>query len=97
MLKITYDHTVDALYIALRDGAVARTVEVDSGTLVDVDEHGDLVGIEVLTPSRAWPIDEVAARFGPLNEPDEAVLRQMWKGNAPYPFSQAEHDSLVPA
>ncbi len=47
-MKLTYDLEADALVARLAEGAVARTVEVDSGTLVDVDAAG-----RVLTADRA--------------------------------------------
>ncbi len=54
-----YDHEADALYITLTDAEVARTVELDPGTLVDVDRHGAPVGVEVLRPAREWPEDQL--------------------------------------
>ncbi len=47
-MRIEYDPEADALYIALREAAVARTVEVTEGLVVDVDGEGRPVGIEVL-------------------------------------------------
>jgi uncharacterized protein YuzE len=54
-----------AVYIDLlgRGVAVDRTVEIDSGTLVDLDAGGQVIGIEVINPLRAWPLEEVLSRF----------------------------------
>lgn len=56
----SYDRDADALYIRLLDrDHVVRSVEIDSGTLVDFNEHGSVVGIELIHPSRQWPIEEI--------------------------------------
>lgn len=56
----SYDSDADALYIRLLDNDhVVRSVEIDSGTLVDFNEHGSVVGIELIHPSRHWPIEEI--------------------------------------
>src|ERR1700740_827039 len=66
-----YDADADAVYVKLASRKVARTVEVDSGTLADLDAKGRLVGIEVIHPDRAWPLDDIITRFG---VPDEQAL-----------------------
>lgn len=76
-MKLAYDHEADALAIRLADGIVDRTVEVASGTLVDVDATGRVLTIEVIHPKRRWPLDEVLARF-PISRDDAAMLRGMW-------------------
>jgi uncharacterized protein YuzE len=63
MIRQAYDLEVDALYIELAEGRFTRTVEIDSGTLVDVGEDGRVLGIEVIGPYRRWPLEEILARF----------------------------------
>lgn len=63
MIRQSLDMQADALYITLTDEPVANTTEVDSGTLVDLDAAGRVVGIEVIRPNRPWPLDEILARF----------------------------------
>jgi len=63
MIRQSYDLTANALYITVTDRKVARTAEVDTGTLVDVDATGSIVGIEVIGPERCWPLEEILARF----------------------------------
>lgn len=58
-----HDLEADALYITLKEGIVARTIDLDSGTLVDVDSDGRPLGLEVVHPHRAWPIEEFIRRF----------------------------------
>jgi uncharacterized protein YuzE len=64
MIHQSYDLDADALYITLADRDVARTAEMDQGTLVDLDTMGAVVGIEVIRPQRAWPVRELISKFG---------------------------------
>lgn len=47
-MRITYDKTVDALNIALRTGAVSKTLEVAPEIFVDVDKKGRTLNIEIV-------------------------------------------------
>jgi uncharacterized protein YuzE len=47
-MKITYDHTVDALYITLTDVPVVTTRSINDDFVLDLDEFDQVVGIEVL-------------------------------------------------
>lgn len=59
MLRLEYDGRADALYIYLDDAIVARTIAIEAGTALDVDEHGRPVGVEIIRPGREWPIGEI--------------------------------------
>jgi uncharacterized protein YuzE len=83
-MNFNYDREADALMISVRNGIVARSEEVDNGTVLDLDEHGDLLAIEVLRPARAWPLDEILAAH-PLPEQDCRTLRAL-VGAERYPF-----------
>ena len=50
MISTTYDDQEDALYvrIASKDARVAETREVEPGVMLDIDEGGRVIGIEVL-------------------------------------------------
>jgi uncharacterized protein YuzE len=63
MIRQTYDTQADALYIELEERDVARTQQIDPGTLVDLDESGNVLGIEVIHPNRQWPLGEIVDRF----------------------------------
>jgi uncharacterized protein YuzE len=80
MIQQSYDLDADALYIRLTSRKVARTAEIDAGTLVNLDADGRIVGIEVLQPTRKWPLDEILVRFG-ASEEDSKQLRAYF----PYP------------
>ena len=58
-MKLKIDREADALYLTLADGTVAETEEVAPGVMIDFDEHGDALGIEVISLShRAGPADD---------------------------------------
>ena len=51
-MKVSYDRQADALSIVLRDVPVADTDEYGSGLILDLDEAGEVIAIEVLDASR---------------------------------------------
>ena len=50
-MKVSYDKTVDAMYIRLRDGKIKGTVKVNDRLLIDVDNKGNTIGVELLDAS----------------------------------------------
>jgi uncharacterized protein YuzE len=74
MILQSYDLDADALYIKLADRPIARTTQLDPGTLADLDAEGALVGIEVIQPQRVWPLDSILTRFA-VSEDDARELR----------------------
>ncbi len=51
-MKVTYDKSVDALYIELNKARVSKTIEKPGGIVVDLDKKGNVSGIEVLNYSK---------------------------------------------
>ena len=49
---IKYDRAGDVLYIKLRDGKIVESEEIEPGVIVDYNEKGEIIGIEVLWFSR---------------------------------------------
>jgi uncharacterized protein YuzE len=51
-MVIKYDKDTDTLYIKLNDGLVSESDEEKSGIVIDYDQSGNVVGIEVLNASK---------------------------------------------
>lgn len=63
-MLVTYDSSADAVYIYVQHGAqVARSVLIDDSRVVDLDDDGRVVGIEVLSPSPAFKLEDIIDRF----------------------------------
>ncbi len=50
-MKIEYSKEADALYIVLKEESVAKSREVEEGIVIDFDEAGHVIGVEVLDVS----------------------------------------------
>jgi uncharacterized protein YuzE len=46
-MKVRYFEDTDTLYIELREGVAADSRDIDENTLVDIDEHGEMLAITV--------------------------------------------------
>ncbi|OGO05883.1 MAG: hypothetical protein A2Y60_04630 [Chloroflexi bacterium RBG_13_54_9] len=47
-MRIKVDEANDALYFRLDESAIMESEEVQPGVILDYDEHGQVVGIEIL-------------------------------------------------
>ena len=51
---INYDSQSDVLYIAIKKGIEEEFVEISPGVNVEIDERGEVIGIEFLDASRVF-------------------------------------------
>jgi uncharacterized protein YuzE len=59
-MKVSYDSEADALYIELHEAKVSGSEDVEEGVVVDFDEAGHVVGIEVLDASKRLLPEELS-------------------------------------
>ena len=51
-MKIEYDAQADSMYLRLMAGTVADSDEVRDGMVLDYDDKGNILGIEILDVSK---------------------------------------------
>ena len=60
-MRITYDQKADALYIRLKETSHYETDEVREGVLLDYDDKGNVIGIEILNAGEYLTEHELAS------------------------------------
>ena len=54
-MKLKVDHEADGLYLSLGDAPASESKEITPGIIVDYDQKGQVVGIEMLHLSKRAP------------------------------------------
>ena len=62
-MRTRVDHAADAVYLNLTDRPIKDSEEVADGIVVDYDEEGRIVGIEILDVSERTDDPEVLKQF----------------------------------
>jgi uncharacterized protein YuzE len=62
-MRLKYDLNIGALYVRLADRPVARTRELDDNTFIDLDEDGDVIGIEVISIGHPWALGDILREY----------------------------------
>ena len=62
-MRLKVDEEADALYLSLGEAPASRSEEVSPGILVDYDEQGRVVGIEMLYLSKRAPDHNLRSLF----------------------------------
>lgn len=58
-MKIKYDKIADAIYIYINKKKIRKTIKLKDRLLVDVDDEGKIIGIEILSASLQIPKNEI--------------------------------------
>jgi len=61
MMRISYDEKTDSLYVRLKETPYYESDEVKQGILLDYDDKGNLIAIEILDASEYLSTDELAS------------------------------------
>lgn len=61
-MKTRYDPEADAMYTELKKGKVAKTIELDENVIIDLDESGEILGLEILFVKERNP--DILKAFG---------------------------------
>jgi uncharacterized protein YuzE len=68
-VKVTYDESVNILYIQLREGEYGESDEVAGGIIVDFDKQGKPMAIEVLDASNLLgQVDRVMLEYARVRQ-----------------------------
>ena len=62
-MRVRVDHAADAVYLNLTDRPIKDSAEVADGIVVDYDDTGRIVGIEILDASKRTDDPEVLKQF----------------------------------
>jgi uncharacterized protein YuzE len=58
-VKVRFDEQADALYVRLGDSPIVESEELRPGLIVDLDERGEVVGLEILQVLERVPSADV--------------------------------------
>ncbi|MBE8540067.1 DUF2283 domain-containing protein [Geoglobus acetivorans] len=63
MVSVEFDPEVNAMFIRFKKGKVSESEPLADNVIVDLDENGEVIGIEILLPKLAEEQREFVARL----------------------------------
>ncbi len=60
---IEYDSEAHAVYIKVKPGKVTKTIEYKDNLLIDLDDKGNLLGVEILKIEDSKYLYEISQKF----------------------------------
>jgi len=73
-MKIEYSKEADAIYVYFKEEFVAKSKEIEDVVVIDFDEKGQLIGIEVLDVSQRFSLSDIV-NVNIENLPVEAISK----------------------
>ena len=73
-MKIEYSKEADAIYVYFKEEFVAKSKEIEDGVVIDFDENGQFIGIEVLDVSQRFSLSDIV-NVNIENLPVEAISK----------------------
>jgi len=58
-MRIEYDREMDSLYIRIQEKEVSRTREIEDGLNLDIDEHGNVIGLEIIGATERYELKDI--------------------------------------
>lgn len=58
-MKLHYSKEADALYIRLKELDIKNSDEANKDLIIDYDEHGNIIGLEILSVSEKADMQEL--------------------------------------
>ena len=71
-MKIEYSKEADAIYVYFKEEFVAKSKEIEDGVVIDFDENGQFIGIDVLDVSQRFSLSDIV-NVNIENLPIEAI------------------------
>ena len=59
--KVRYDAKADVLYLVCDEGEIAQSIEVSPGITVEFGDTGNILGVEILRPSKVLTAKVIAS------------------------------------
>lgn len=58
-MRVRFDQEADALYVRIDNSPVFESEEIRPGVMIDLDERGEIIGMEMLRVSQRLPAAEL--------------------------------------
>ena len=76
-MKIKHFHDTDTLYIELTDNDVVETRDLNENTLIDLDQHGNLVAITLEHASKLVAVSDFSLQQVPYSSKLDEVVASL--------------------
>jgi uncharacterized protein YuzE len=58
-MRVRFDQEADALHVRLDESPVFESEEIRPGVIIDLDQRGEVIGLEMLRVSQRLPMAEL--------------------------------------